>query len=46
MIGQIVDILLTEITITDYVIDNIIQLEFSEHTEDLVDRGKVFYSEF
>lgn len=29
-----------------YPIDNIIQLEFSEHTEDFVDRGKVFYSEF
>ena len=29
-----------------YPIDNIIQLEFNEHTEDFVDRGKVFYSEF
>jgi hypothetical protein len=29
-----------------YPIDNIIQLEFNENTEDFVDRGKVFYSEF
>jgi hypothetical protein len=27
-------------------IDNNIQLEFNENTEDFVDRGKVFYSEF